>query len=147
MTAIAAAETICPSCGARNRLDPSRPAAEAVCGSCQAPLAVEAHPVAVSDAEFESTVMASKRPVLVDFWAPWCGPCRMVAPFLEAIAGEMAGRVTVAKVNTDESSDWANRLGVRGIPTMILFKDGQELDRQVGALPKDALKRWLESKT
>ena len=101
--------------------------------------------IAVNDAEFEQQVVQAGSPVLVDFWAPWCGPCRMVAPVLEELAGEYDGRVTIAKVNTDENQQYAARLGVRGIPTMVLFHGGREVERWVGAMPKQALKERLEA--
>jgi thioredoxin 1 len=103
-------------------------------------------PVHLSDTEFDNQVLASDLPVLVDFWAPWCGPCRFVAPVLEELANEYAGRIVVAKVNTDQHQAHAARLGIRGIPTLILFQNGHEVDRVVGALPKPALAQWLDSK-
>ena len=116
-----------------------------MCGQCGAALVAQTTPVAVSDATFESEVLQSKLPVLVDLWAPWCGPCRMIAPAIEAIAQEKAGRLRVAKVNVDENPMTAERLGVQGIPTLVVFKNGREVDRIVGALPKPALLRRLEA--
>jgi thioredoxin len=98
----------------------------------------------VSDATFETDVLKAGAPVLVDFWAEWCGPCRAVAPALEELGQEYAGRVTIAKVNIDENPMTPNTYGVRGIPTMILFKDGKPVATQVGAAPKSALKAWLD---
>jgi thioredoxin 1 len=99
--------------------------------------------VAVTDETFEADVLKAAGPVLVDFWAEWCGPCKMIAPALEEIGAEFAGRVTVAKVNIDENPTVPNTYGVRGIPTLILFKDGKPAATQVGALPKSALKQWV----
>ena len=100
--------------------------------------------VAVSDATFKSQVLEAKEPVLVDFWAEWCGPCKMIGPALEELAAEYKGRVTVAKVNIDENPASPNNYGVRGIPTLILFRDGAEAKRIVGALPKRRLEAELE---
>jgi thioredoxin 1 len=98
-------------------------------------------PIHVTDAEFEKVVLQSKLPVVVDFWAPWCGPCRMVAPILDKIANEQAGKLIIAKVNTDENPDWATRFGVQGIPTMLFVLNGKVVHRQVGALPEPMLKQ------
>ena len=97
-------------------------------------------PVHVSDAAFEKTVMQSVLPTIVDFWAPWCSPCRMVAPTLEKLAKEYAGKLLVAKVNTDDNPDWANKFGVQGIPTMLFVSNGKVVHRQVGALPEPVLR-------
>ncbi len=105
-------------------------------------------PVHVTDADFEKTVLQSEVPVIVDFWAPWCGPCRMVAPILDKIAKENDGKLVVAKVNTDEHSQWAMKYGVQGIPTMIFVANGKLVHKQVGALPepvlKDVVSQFLE---
>jgi thioredoxin 1 len=101
-------------------------------------------PVSVTDEEFETVVLGSKVPVIVDFWAPWCMPCRMLAPTLERIAAEYGEDVLVAKVNTDEDSQWATRYGVRGIPTMLFIWKGHEAGRIVGVVPESAIKQQLQ---
>ncbi|SDB69579.1 thioredoxin TrxA [Belnapia rosea] len=98
---------------------------------------------AVTDDSFKQDVLDAPGPVLVDFWAEWCGPCRMVGPILDDIAREYEGKLTIAKVNIDENPMTPNEYAVRGIPTMLLFKDGKLLDTKVGALPKTALKDWI----
>ena len=98
----------------------------------------------ITDSSFHDDVIASGQPVLVDFWAEWCGPCRMIGPALEEIAVELGDKVTIAKINIDENPDAPARYGVRGIPTMILFKNGSPAATKVGAAPKSALKGWLE---
>lgn len=105
---------------------------------------MSANTKAVSDQSFDADVLGASEPVLVDFWAEWCGPCKMVAPALEEIAGEFAGKLTVAKVNIDDNPMTPNRYAVRGIPTLILFKDGQPAATQVGALPKSRLREWVQ---
>jgi len=101
-------------------------------------------PINVSDEEFEKSVIESELPVIVDFWAPWCGPCKMVGPILDKIAKEFAGKVTVAKVNTDDHSEWANKFGVQGIPTMLFMANGKVVHQQVGALPEPMLRTVLD---
>ena len=98
----------------------------------------------VTDASFQDDVLGSDKPVLVDFWAEWCGPCRMIAPALEELAGELGDRVTIAKLNIDDHPMTPARYGVRGIPTMILFKNGEPAATKVGAAPKSQLQGWLE---
>ncbi len=106
------------------------------------------NPVNINDAEFENKVLQSELPVIVDFWAPWCGPCKMVAPILEKLAGEYAGKLIVAKVNTDENPDWMMKYGIQGIPTMLFVLGGKLVHRQVGALPermlRDMVTQFLE---
>ena len=101
-------------------------------------------PINVTDEAFEKTVIDSEIPVIVDFWAPWCGPCKMVGPILDKIAKEFAGKVTVAKVNTDNDSEWANKYGVQGIPTMLFMANGKVIHQQVGALPEPMLRTVLD---
>tara|TARA_B110001454_G_scaffold199786_1_gene204885 strand:- start:125 stop:445 length:321 start_codon:yes stop_codon:yes gene_type:complete len=100
---------------------------------------------AISDTSFQADVLGSDVPVLVDFWAEWCGPCKMIGPALEEISDELAGKVVIAKHNIDDHPDMPGKLGVRGIPTMILFKGGEAVATKVGAAPKSQLKQWLES--
>lgn len=101
-------------------------------------------PIHVSDAEFEAKVLQSETPVLVDFWAPWCGPCRAVAPVLDELASDMGEKVVIAKVNTDENSQWATKYEVRGIPTMLFIKNGEEVDRMVGAAAKPMIQQRID---
>ena len=99
----------------------------------------------VTTATFQADVLSSDKPVLVDFWAEWCGPCKMIGPSLEEISEELAGQVEIVKLNIDDHPDTPAKYGVRGIPTMILFKDGEIADTKVGAAPKAQLKSWLEA--
>ena len=103
-----------------------------------------AHPVAVTDDTFESEVAQSSTPVLVDFWAEWCGPCKMVAPVLDQIAGEQEGKLKIVKLNVDENPSMMQKFGIRGIPTMILFKDGQPVETLVGFMPKPQILNKLQ---
>lgn len=101
-------------------------------------------PITVTDAEFETQVLENELPVVVDFWAPWCGPCKMVAPILDKLAVEYDGKVVIAKVNTDDEQQYAMQFGVQGIPTMMFFKGGKLVHRQVGALPEPMLRDLFE---
>ena len=102
-------------------------------------------PTAVKDADFERDVLKASGPVLVDFWAEWCGPCKMIAPALEELAKDMAGKVTVAKINIDENPQVPTKYGVRGIPTLMIFQHGQVAATKVGALPKTKIKEWIDA--
>ncbi len=99
----------------------------------------------VSDADFEAQVLKAKEPVVVDFWAEWCGPCKMIAPALEEIAGSLNGKVKIVKLNVDESPNTAQKYGIMSIPTLMLFKNGELASRQVGAAPKQKLEQWITS--
>ena len=98
----------------------------------------------VTDQSFQADVLGASGPVLVDFWAEWCGPCRMIAPALEEISNELGDKVSVVKINIDENPETPGRYGVRGIPTMLLFKDGQPIAQKVGAAPRSQIQQWLE---
>jgi thioredoxin 1 len=102
-------------------------------------------PIKVTDASFPDDVLNAKKPVLVDFWAEWCGPCRMIAPALDELATELAEKITVVKINIDENPNTPQKYGVRGIPTMMIFAQGQVAATKVGALPKSKIKEWIES--
>ena len=130
----------CPNCRQKNRV---KVAAAGVphCAKCGSPLPWL---VDISAADFESGVAGSPVPVLADFWAPWCGPCRMVAPAVERIASDLAGKLKVVKINTDEQPELQARFGVRSIPTLVLFENGKEKDRIIGARPAPALRDWLD---
>lgn len=131
----------CQNCGARNRLSDRAAAGKApVCGKCHQPLSDAIRkPVLVTDANFNSVVSGSSIPVLLDLWAAWCGPCRMIAPVIEQLAVELAGSVLVGKLDVDANPQTASRFGVQSIPTILILKDGREVDRLVGAQPKQAI--------
>jgi thioredoxin 2 len=134
---------VCPACAAVNRVPRARPAIAAKCGKCGQRL-FQGQPVELDAAGFERHLGQSGLPLLVDFWAAWCGPCQAMAPVLAAAARELEPRLRLAKLDTDAVPEVAARYGIRSIPTLILFKDGREAARTAGAMPPARLKAWLE---
>jgi thioredoxin 2 len=136
----------CPACGAKNRVpqEELERGLQPVCGRCKTPIPLHNQPVTVTDGTFSSEVERSPLPVLLDMWAPWCGPCRAVAPVIEQLATEMAGRVLVAKLNVDDNPVTAERFNIRGIPALLVLKAGREIDRIVGVQPKSEIVRRLQ---
>jgi thioredoxin 2 len=138
----------CPRCGTKNRVPKGRMDENPVCGKCKAPLSAGQftdRPIDVTDTTFHSETLDSPGPVLVDCWAPWCGPCRTVGPVMEQLASEYAGRVKIVKLNVDDNPQTASRYSIRSIPTMLLFKNGQLVNSLVGALPKGEIQSHLNS--
>jgi thioredoxin len=141
----------CPNCGAKNRID-ERTAQnkQPICGRCGTKLSLggaeDSHPLELTDATFDTLLRtAGSKPVLVDCWAPWCGPCRMIAPTIEQLASESNGRWVIAKLNTDENQHTAARFHIDAIPAMLIFRDGQMVDQIVGLQPKHAIQARLEA--
>ena len=135
----------CAACGKKNRLTYARLGDTVRCGRCKAAIALPDAPIDVSSsATFDRLIAESPLPVLVDYWAPWCGPCRAVAPELKKVAARQAGRVIVAKVNTDDLADLGQRFGIRSIPTMAVFSGGREVQRAAGARPAEEIERLIE---
>lgn len=136
----------CPACGTTNRVpaDKLSQGRQAVCGQCKQPLSLAVEPLTVTDANFAVEVERSPVPVLLDLWAPWCGPCRMIAPVIEQLASEMAGKVRVAKLNVDDNPVTASRFNIRSIPALLILKGGSEIDRLIGVQPKQEIARRLE---
>jgi thioredoxin 2 len=132
----------CPTCGQKNRVQ-AEAGGVPHCGKCEKPLPWLAETHA---SDFHAVVEKAPIPVLIDFWAPWCGPCRIVAPAVERMSEELAGRLKVVKLNTDDEPALGQRFGVRSIPTLVLMEGGKERDRVVGALNVNALRSWVESR-
>jgi len=135
----------CARCGALNRMRSAPAGGVPVCGKCKEALSTSGEPQAVSGAGLEAAVRSSPVPVLVDFWAPWCGPCRTATPILAELGRARAGELLVLKVNSDEEPEVSARLGIRGIPTFVLFDGGREVARQSGVMPRAELERWVAS--
>ena len=136
-----ALHVVCPHCDAVNRIPAARLADGPSCGKCHEPL-FAGHPVALDEQSFERHIGRGDLPVLVDFWAPWCGPCRMMAPAFEAAAQQLEPRMRLAKVNTEEAQALAMRFGIRSIPTLAVFRGGREVGRTAGAMDTGGLVRW-----
>ena len=137
----------CNNCGTKNRIAKHRLRERPVCGRCKAPISIGTiydRPVDINDKTFDSEVLSFPGPVLVDAWAPWCGPCRIVGPVLEQLAKEYAGRIKIAKLNVDENPQISSRYSIRSIPTMMIFDNGEKVNTLVGALPKEEIKRHLQ---
>lgn len=134
----------CPMCGTLNRVDLARVEDRPKCAHCGKPILLD-RPLAVTDDDFDRVIDGSEIPVLVDFHADWCGPCKMMAPVLDTIARERAGRALVVKLDTDRNPKVGQRFGIRGIPTFIVFSGGRESGRQVGGVPKQALDQLLDA--
>jgi thioredoxin 2 len=138
----------CASCGQRNRIAYEKLAEAARCPKCKQPIGVPGEPIELhSAADFDRLIARASVPVVVDYWAPWCGPCRMVAPELKKVAEHLKGRVLVVKVNTDELSDIGERFGIRSIPTLAVFGGGKELARTAGARPAGDIEAFIEQAT
>jgi len=133
---------VCPHCDATNRVPRARLDDAPNCGKCKGKL-FDAHPLTLTRANFDRHLAGSDLPLVVDFWAPWCGPCRQMAPAFEAAAASLEPHYRLAKLNTDEEGEIAGRYGIRSIPTLIVFKGGRETARQAGAMPAGALVDWI----
>ncbi len=138
------AHIVCPACAAVNRIPLTRLGDGPKCGKCHESLFM-AHPVELTGASFEKTISRNDIPVLVDFWAPWCGPCKMMAPAFEAAAQQLEPRVRLAKLNTENEQVIAGRFGIQSIPTLALFRNGREIARQPGAMGASDIVRWTEA--
>jgi thioredoxin 2 len=139
---------VCPDCGQRNRLAYDHLANSVRCGACKSALSAPAFPIEIqSPADFDRLISRSSLPVVVDYWAPWCGPCRMVAPEIQKVASRQAGRYVVVKVNTEDLGELGDRFGIRSIPTLAVFLDGREVARTAGARPAGEIEAFVDEAT
>lgn len=139
---MSAIHVVCPHCGGINRLPSERLGENPSCGKCHKPV-LDGVPVNLASTSFDRFISKNDLPVVVDFWAAWCGPCKMMAPVFSQVSSEMATKFRFAKVDTEQAQDIAARYNIRSIPTMMMFKNGKEIDRVAGAMDQSGLKRWL----
>ena len=144
MADLASILSICPSCGTKNRVPVDHLTDTGRCGKCKATLPPVSEPIAADDALFDGIISESKVPVFVDFWAPWCGPCRMAAPEVEKLARETGGQAVVLKVNTDAHPQLGVRFGVQSIPNFVIFQGGQPVFQRAGLASGAEMRRWLD---